>query len=169
MPLLRTIHLFVLALALAVTGVGISSVTASSGGGSAAFGAGRPQARALSHSFESEVLRLTNAARQRHGLRPLVSARCVEVRAGKWSRTMAARDRFRHQSMRSIQRACHRGYVGENIAMGRRLGARQVVNLWMHSRGHRANILNRHYRYLGVGAYRSTSTGRVYVTQNFLR
>ncbi len=121
MPLLRTIHLFALALALAVTGVGVSSVTIASGGGSAAFGASRPQARAMAH-----VVRERRPATDQCGAqasRP-ATARRRQVRRrygpGRWSRIMAARDRFRHQSMRSIKRACHRAYVGENIAMGQR-------------------------------------------------
>ena len=168
MSLRRMIHVFVLAFALAVTGVGISSVTASEGG-SAASAATRQQARAMAGSFESDVLRYTNAARKRHGLRPLAAARCSDGRASRWARIMARRDVMRHQPMRSFQRACHRSYVGENIAMGSRLSARQVVSLWMHSPGHRRNILNRNYRYLGVGAYRSLDTGTIYVAQNFMR
>ena len=43
--------------------------------------------------------------------------------------------------------------------------ARARVDGWMKSPGHRANIMNRDYRYIGVGVARSG--GDVYATQNF--
>ncbi len=45
------------------------------------------------------------------------------------------------------------GYTfGENIAMGQR-SASDVMNSWMNSEGHRANILNGRFRAVGIGAY----------------
>ncbi|EBK2060154.1 hypothetical protein AAL85_25555, partial [Salmonella enterica subsp. enterica serovar Typhi] len=44
------------------------------------------------------------------------------------------------------------GYAGENIAMGQKTPA-EVVNAWMNSEGHRANILNANYNLIGVGYY----------------
>ena len=40
--------------------------------------------------------------------------------------------------------------AGENIAMGYRT-PQEVVNAWMNSSGHRANILNASYKRIGVG------------------
>ena len=40
--------------------------------------------------------------------------------------------------------------AGENIALGQR-SPEQVVNAWMNSEGHRANILNARFEYIGVG------------------
>ncbi len=45
-------------------------------------------------------------------------------------------------------------YAGENIAAGYQTPA-QVVDGWMHSEGHRANILNPNFKKLGVGYYYS--------------
>ena len=44
------------------------------------------------------------------------------------------------------------GYAGENIAAGQDT-PEEVVNAWMNSPGHRANILNKNYTHLGVGCY----------------
>jgi uncharacterized protein YkwD len=46
--------------------------------------------------------------------------------------------------------------VGENIAWGSQELAtpRSIVNGWMHSPGHRANILNRRFREIGIGVSR---------------
>jgi len=40
--------------------------------------------------------------------------------------------------------------AGENIAIGQRT-PEQVVNDWMNSEGHRKNILNSNFKYIGVG------------------
>jgi uncharacterized protein YkwD len=56
--------------------------------------------------------------------------------------------------------------AGENIAVGQTTAA-QVVNSWMNSPGHRANILNREYTHLGVG-YAAGGTYRHYWTQMFI-
>lgn len=43
---------------------------------------------------------------------------------------------------------------GENIAAGQ-TSVSQVMNSWMNSEGHRANILSNEYRYIGVGRYQN--------------
>lgn len=43
-------------------------------------------------------------------------------------------------------------YAGENIAKGQRT-PEEVVKDWMNSPGHRANILNPHYKMIGVGYF----------------
>ncbi len=47
--------------------------------------------------------------------------------------------------------------AGENIAWGQRT-SEQVVNAWMNSEGHRANILNPRYTSIGVGYYLNGAT-----------
>lgn len=49
------------------------------------------------------------------------------------------------------QGVSYRG-CGENIAWGQRT-PEQVMNGWMNSEGHRANILNKNYKNIGVGFY----------------
>jgi uncharacterized protein YkwD len=125
-------------------------------------------ARAVSGSFDSQVLYWTNVARQQYGLRPLRAGSCVDRFAERWTARMAARNNFSHQSLRPILRRCHRHAAAENIAYaGGSLSPSQVVSLWMHSAGHRRNILNPRYKALGVGTWRSASSGRTYVTQDF--
>jgi uncharacterized protein YkwD len=58
-------------------------------------------------------------------------------------------------------------YAGENIAAGQRT-PQEVVNSWMNSPGHRANILNRNYTKIGVG-YASGGEYGTYWTQMFIR
>lgn len=54
---------------------------------------------------------------------------------------------------------------GENIAWGQR-SPEEVMNGWMNSDGHRANILNKNFKYIGVG-YHVNSNGTGYWTQLF--
>jgi uncharacterized protein YkwD len=55
--------------------------------------------------------------------------------------------------------------VAENIAAGQR-SAGEVVQSWMNSSGHRANILSPGHRRIGVSAY-SAPDGTVFWTQQF--
>lgn len=54
--------------------------------------------------------------------------------------------------------------AGENIAKGQ-TSAKQVVQAWMDSPGHRANILNANYTHIGVGYVESGH----YWTQMFIK
>ncbi|MFR8737827.1 MAG: CAP domain-containing protein [Eubacterium sp.] len=55
--------------------------------------------------------------------------------------------------------------AGENIAWGQR-SPEEVMNGWMNSSGHRANILNSSFKKIGV-AYYVGANGRTYWTQLF--
>lgn len=48
-------------------------------------------------------------------------------------------------------------YVGENIAAGYD-SSKSVMQAWMGSPGHKSNILNAHYKKIGVGYYKSSKT-----------
>lgn len=50
-------------------------------------------------------------------------------------------------------------YIGENIAMGNFGSSRDLLNAWMASPGHKANILNTEYTEIGVAAKQSTYNG----------
>ena len=118
-------------------------------------------------SYDSQVLKLTNQARARHGLRPLMHGSCIDRKAETWSRTMAARNMFRHQSAWGILRACHRRTAGENIAMSRRShhDPRRIVRmdeLRRAPRQHPEQALPDHGPRLDVGGL-----GRIYVAQTF--
>ena len=166
MTLLRTVQSTVLSVAVVAT-MALVVAAPSPASAAAPSGARAGKARAVAPSFANEVLRLTNLERTKRGLRPLARAQCTERASARWARTMAAKRKLRHQSLRKVARACRSGLVGENIAMGRPLSPAQVVRMWMHSSGHRANILRPSFGHLGVGAYQSTRSGAIYVVQSF--
>ncbi len=58
------------------------------------------------------------------------------------------------------------GYAGENIAAGQDT-PEEVVDAWMNSPGHRANILNPNYNHLGVGCYTAKSRYGIHWCQLF--
>jgi hypothetical protein len=130
------------------------------------------------NSFVLEVIRLTNQYRIENGLSPLSIDLDLHEAAQQHSQNMANQDFFSHTGLdgsSSSQRALNAGYessfVGENIGAGYQT-SQDVVDGWMNSPGHRANILNADYNEIGVGYYfLATDTGNVnynsYWTQVF--
>lgn len=110
-------------------------------------------------AFTAEVVRLVNVERQRAGLSPLSPAadltQLAAVRAEEISRVYSHTRPDGRSPMEALD-PHHRHYTGENIAAGYD-SPEKVVDGWMHSPGHRANILSRHFREIGVGYYHSAS------------
>ncbi|WP_163583253.1 CAP domain-containing protein [Gracilibacillus saliphilus] len=107
--------------------------------------------------FEQEVVALTNEERQKQGLPALeIDAELSKVAKQK-SEDMATNGYFSHNSptygspFDMIQQAgIDYRTAGENIAKGQQT-PEEVVNAWMNSEGHRANILNENFTHIGVG------------------
>lgn len=122
-------------------------------------------------SVEREVARLVNLERQKSGLAPLTLSEELSKVARIKSQDMADKNYFSHtsptygdpfQMMRSF--GIKFGYAGENIAKGYR-SPESVMNGWMNSSGHRANILNTNFKKIGVGYVEARGT--TYWTQLF--
>ena len=107
------------------------------------------------HPIEARVIERTNSQRIRHGLRPLRVDRRLLRSARQHAAWMTNAHSLTHTS----------AGVAENIAMGQQT-AHEAVRSWMSSSGHRANILGRNYRRIGVSAY-SAPDGTVFWTQQF--
>jgi uncharacterized protein YkwD len=108
-------------------------------------------------AFEAEVLALTNQFRQSNGVGTLAANANLSQAAETHSQNMADLDFFSHNGQdgsSSSDRAIAAGYdssfVGENISAGYSTPA-SVVQGWIDSPGHRANLLNASYTKLGVG------------------
>lgn len=67
-----------------------------------------------------------------------------------WAENMAQRNRMVHSSMRDIMKLGFKK-VGENIAWGQE-NEKSVMNSWLWSPGHRANIMSTSYNRIGCGA-----------------
>ncbi|MBB4893693.1 uncharacterized protein YkwD [Streptomyces olivoverticillatus] len=108
-------------------------------------------------STTAEVLALTNAERASAGLPPLSPDTRLSAAAQAHSTDMAVRDFYSHTSPegrepwdRAAAAGCPHRAIGENIACGQRSPS-EVVEGWMNSPGHRANILKPDFTHLGIG------------------
>src|SRR5699024_2132648 len=109
------------------------------------------------NAFEREMFELTNNERVNNGLEALQIDYEVSKVAREKSRDMAVNGYFDHNSpvygspfdMMRTYGITYRT-AGENIAMGQRT-PNEVVQAWMNSPGHRANILNPNFTHIGVG------------------
>lgn len=109
------------------------------------------------NQYEQQVVELTNQERAKYGLKPLAIDYELSRVAREKSRDMAVNNYFDHNSpvygspfdmMRSY--GINYRTAGENIAKGQR-SPQEVVNAWMNSPGHRANILSADFTHIGVG------------------
>lgn len=107
--------------------------------------------------FESEVIELVNIEREARKLHPLSYSQELTVAARRHSQDMGDQNYFDHTSLDGrefYERITDVGYdyqtCGENIAAGYTTPA-AVVEGWMNSDGHRANILDPDYCDIGVG------------------
>jgi uncharacterized YkwD family protein/spore coat assembly protein SafA len=125
-------------------------------------------------SIEDEVLRLINVERSKNGLQTLSynweASRVARIK----SQDMINNNYFSHTSpiygspFKMLESYGLRfSAAAENIAYGQR-SAQEVVNSWMNSPGHRANILSRSYTHTGVGVAKKAN-GTLYFTQVFLK
>jgi uncharacterized protein YkwD len=129
---------------------------------------GSPAQAASAQSYGKAAVKATNAVRREHDLHPLKVNACLQSFAQAQATRMAEQRRIFHQDIGVVLRRCGLTAVGENVAEGYRSGRGVVRNGWMHSAGHRANILNRSYRLIAVVA-RKGSDGRWYASQVFGR
>ena len=113
------------------------------------------------HPYFKQVVDLVNAERAKEGLAPLsVNAK---VQAAAQVRAMESEKLFSHtrpdgSSFATALKEQGVSYrrAGENIAWGQRT-PQQVVNAWMNSAGHRANIMNPNFTTIGVGYYQNAN------------
>jgi uncharacterized protein YkwD len=111
-----------------------------------------------------QMLRLLNQVRRQHGLPVFRINRELSTQAFRHSKRMVrANEIFHTQDLYRLVRSYHPSMWGENVGMARYL--RTVRRLWMHSDGHRANILRRGFRRVGVGVVKAR--GCMWVTVVF--
>ncbi len=112
---------------------------------------------------ESALLTVMNQVRITHGLRPLKGDARLEGAARNHSRRMLRTGTFTHGAFTTrIRRAGVRApRIGENLAWSSGLsGARTIVQMWLASPSHRANLLRPGYRIVGIGAITGTFNGQ---------
>ncbi|MDO4338805.1 MAG: CAP domain-containing protein [Eubacteriales bacterium] len=109
------------------------------------------------HAYARQVVTLVNEERAKAGL-PEVTLN-LDITAAANVRAKEIKQNFAHtrpdgssfSTALTEQGVSYRG-SGENIAWGQKT-PEEVMNGWMNSDGHRANILNKNFRNIGVGYY----------------
>lgn len=124
------------------------------------------------HAFIQQVVALVNQERAKEGLSPLTIN--TKVQAAAQVRAVECEQLFSHtrpdgssfSTALKEQNVSYRS-AGENIAWGQH-SPEEVMNAWMNSSGHRANIMNPNFTTIGVGYYENTR-GTDYWCQLFTR
>jgi len=132
-------------------------------------------------ALEEEVLKLVNEIRISKKLNPLQYQKGLSLAARSHAQDMAIDNYMEHSTydrqndklvlvcgtFDRIKKFISFPYLGENISAGKTT-AKETVDGWMNSTGHRANILNPNYKYQGVGYYYNlNSIYKHYWVQNF--
>ena len=111
-----------------------------------------------------------NRERVARELPPLKWNNALAKAARQHALWMAKRDDLSHQlpgepplAQRAGQAGARFSEIGENIAVGPRV--QSIHTGWMHSPGHRANILDAHFTALGVGVIEDN--GQLYAVEDF--
>jgi uncharacterized protein YkwD len=124
--------------------------------------------------FADQVLTLVNQERQSAGLGPLTRAPELDQASQQYAQYMGTARFFDHTGPDGstpptrIAAAGYKGYTwGENIAAGQQT-PQAVMDAWMNSPGHRANILHSAFKEIGIGVARvSGSPMGIYWVQDF--
>lgn len=137
-----------------------------------------PTSATFKQEVEQEILRLINKERSGEGLGTLAADSKLSAIARAHSKDMLDHDYFSHTNTVGCGSSCRitaAGYswraVGENIYtmsgfdLSAKETARKMVDAWMNSPGHRANILNATYTNQGIALAISGKT--IYATSLF--
>ena len=124
---------------------------------------------AFNTAYEAEVLKLVNTERAKYGLAPLVTDTGVTAVAHLRAREIVTSfSHTRPNGSTCFTAAAELGVsyrsAGENIAYGYPT-PEAVMTGWMHSEGHRKNILSASFGKIGIGCYQSG--GVLYWSQFF--
>jgi uncharacterized protein YkwD len=163
--------------ALLVAGVGVPEI-ARAGETTCATGATCADARAAarrSSRVARKLARLQNAERRRHGLRRLPSHRKLARAARRHARDMIRKHYFEHVSRGNrnvVDRVAATGYnrggrfaAQENLYWWNpRRSAAEVLQAWMASPPHRANILGPNWDHFGLAVVLRSPFGRGGIT-----
>lgn len=131
--------------------------------------------KTTNYALNSKInFHLINGLRAINNIKPLEYCTKAEAVATAHSSDMATRNYFNHESPEGIKvgtRLTNGGIewyaCGENIAAGV-YDPYALANGWYNSEGHRKNILNKNFKYIGIGfGFNEKSTYKYYSTQNF--
>lgn len=124
---------------------------------------------------QQELIRLTNVEREKNGLPAVKEDNRLNKAAEEKGKNMFAEDYWAHYSPSGkdpwgfIQDSGYKfTYAGENLARNFNT-SEEVVNAWIASPTHKANILNSHYENIGIAVLEGTLKGQktILIVQEF--
>ena len=127
----------------------------------------RPFTAAEQSAIQAALLHETNVYRASRGLAPLSGHHMLDNVAQSWSETMASQRHLRHNPSYVNHYPSSWRKAAENVGtFNQSVAARDMLQAWLNSPGHRRNVENPEFTHLGVG-WATSSDGSVYATQNF--
>jgi uncharacterized protein YkwD len=143
--------------------------------------AGVPARTDLEKKIDWAILKLVNTQRALHGLRPLSMAPALRLSARRHNIAMARYNEMSHQlpgepdfATRISNAGYNWSWAGENIAWnsdmslpGVKLLQRLMYNEKPPEDAHRQNILNTHFRNIGVDVYLDRENHKIWLTTDF--
>jgi uncharacterized protein YkwD len=151
-------------IALVAAGIAAASAVATPAHAAGCAGAALKPTPSNAAQISQATLCLLNAQRGAHGVQPLSPDQRLARAATSYAHEMASRKFFSHtspsgstpltriKSTRYLSGA-RKWQIGENLAWGTgpRATPRLTVSAWMHSPGHRRNILDPVFDHIGIG------------------
>ena len=122
-----------------------------------------------SDEYREQLIDATNAARAEHGRAPLEADPALNQVATAWSQTQASENRMYHNpDLRSQLPTGARAWSENVLQNWRNATPQDLVDQWMASPGHRANLLRADHTTMGMGVA-VAEDNRLYATQVFAR
>lgn len=120
----------------------------------------------LAFLTQEGVIKWTNSQRQKYGLSPFKESSKLDASAELKVKDMFSQQYFNHTAPdgKGVKDLVEKvGYqfitIGENLALGNFKNDEALIQAWMDSPGHRANILNPNYQNIGVAVLKGTFQG----------
>ena len=123
-----------------------------------------PVPRSAFGTPEARILTRTNAVREKRGLKVLRQKDYLSDYAESWAIKMLHQNQLYHSSL-SFYKPLGWQKAGENIAV--MMEYQKVVRAWLKSPPHKANLLDKSYRWVGIGVAKG-SDGRYWVACVYL-
>ena len=137
--------------AMTVAGLVVTVAVTTTVGAQAASDGASPYSAS---SYADRLLALVNDVRQLHGEEPLALVAGTTAVAADWTQHLASAHELSHNPRLAHQLALHGSrrwlVYGENVGVGSADDPDGLFAAYMNSPEHRANILGRDYRYVGV-------------------
>lgn len=121
-------------------------------------GLGMSPASAIStDNWGKQVFSQSNVERKAHSAKATTRSSCLDSYTKSWlsvvykDGTLTSSDHRSSASLIKVMKKCGYMRIGENLAMGQTSGY-EVVQDWMNSSGHRANLLNKKFTAMGVAS-----------------